>query len=350
MDHQAEPLLTNNDQDGADQNTRAVAVLTRKDVASLMRKADYLRAVESAFRAEKEGRASSPTPMHIDGDGGVFHAKGAAFTDGRACVALKFNGNFPENAARFGLPTIQGAIFLCDAKNGALLAILDSIEVTLRRTAAASALAARHLARKDARILCICGCGDQGRAQAEALADVRSFDRGFAWDIDAAKAARFAQDMGTALGFAIEPVDDLPRAARSSDVIVTATTAAAPFLAACDVAPGAFVAAVGADSPYKNEIAPDLMKAAHVVTDATAQCAEMGDLRAAIAAGAVAPDGIYADLGDIVTGARPGRRRARDIFVFDSTGTALQDVASAATAFERAAERGVGRTIALAAL
>ena len=311
-------------------------ILTRKDLAVLMSRTDYLVAVEEAFRAEKEGRASSPLPMHIDGEGGVFHGKGAALKNGRAYVALKLNGNFPQNPTRNGLPTIQGAVFLCDATNGALLAILDSIEITLRRTAAASALAAKYLAREDAKTLLVCGCGDQGRVQTEALCDVRNFRRGYAWDIDRDKAKGFAKEMERALGVKFKAVAELSHATHKSDVIVTSTTASEPFLTEELVQPGTFIAAVGTDSPYKNEIAPDLMANAKVVADVLAQCVEMGDLRAAIEAGAMRDSDVAADLGEIVIGAKEGRTSDRDIIVFDSTGTALQDVASAAVAYERA--------------
>lgn len=326
-----------------------VRILTKKDIASLMRPADYLRAVGEAFRASKEGRASAPFPMHIDGLGGAFHAKGGSFRNGRAYVALKLNGNFPENPARYGLPTIQGAVLLCDAENGALLAILDSIEITLRRTAAASALAAQYLARKDAGVLCICGSGAQGRVQAEALAEVRTLKRGFAWDIDPEKANRFAKEMTGRLGVEFTAVETLGDASRQSDLIVTCTTAKIPFLTLGDVAPGAFVAAVGADNPEKNEIAPDLMAAGKVVADVVEQCADMGDLRAAIEAGVMTAGDVYADLGDIASGRKPGRRNDSDIFIFDSTGTALQDVTSASIAYERAMEEGAGLAVALGA-
>lgn len=330
--------------------TEPVLLLTGKDVASLMKPADYLSAVAESFRADKHGRAVSPMPMHIDGDGGVFHAKGASFNGARAYVALKFNGNFPQNMARFGLPTIQGAIFLCDATNGSLLAILDSIEVTLKRTAAASALAAKYLALKDARILCVCGCGDQGRVQAEALAELFPFKKVFAWDVDPEKARAFAKAMEKSLGVRFSPVENCRAGAKTADIIVAATTAAQPFLFPNDVKPGAFIAAVGADSPDKNEIAPSLMAVSKIVADVVDQCAEMGDLRAALAAGAVGLGDVYADLGEIVTGVKPGRQFDHEIIIFDSTGTALQDVASAALAFERAVERGAGQVIDLGAV
>jgi ornithine cyclodeaminase/alanine dehydrogenase-like protein (mu-crystallin family) len=279
--------------------------------------------------------------MTLPGRGGAFHAKGAWLDDGRRTVALKLNGNFPANPEARGLPTIQGAILLCDGDTGALLAIVDSIEVTLRRTAAASALAARYLARPDAATVLICGCGAQGAAQLEALRAVLPLARGFAWDRDPALAAAFAAAHG------LVAADDPGAAARASDIIVTCTTATAPFLTAEMVAPGTFIAAVGADSPDKSEIAPALMAKALVVADLIAQCAEMGDLRHAIAAGAMKRGNVHAELGDLITGARPGRGSMEEITLFDSTGTALQDVASAASIHRRALAAGGFPTVAL---
>ncbi len=314
-------------------------LLTRGDIASLMAPDDWLGAAETAFRAAAEGRAHAPPPMHLPGDGGAFHAKGAGLRLDRLYVALKLNGNFPDNPGRHGLPTIQGAILLCDGASGSLLAILDSIEITLRRTAAATALAARHLARPDAATILICGCGAQGAAQLEALRRVLPLTRCLAWDRDPAKARAFPG----------EPVDDLAGAARRSDVIVACTSAREPWLEADFVRPGTFVAAVGADSPDKNELYPVLMAKALVVTDLTDQCAAMGDLRHALLAGAMRREDVHAELADLVSGARPGRTDAGQITLFDSTGTALQDVAAAALIYERAAGRAGVRSVGLAA-
>lgn len=319
-------------------------LLTRQDIAALMRPADYYEAVDAAFRAAKHRRAASPPPMHIDGLGGAFHAKGAFLAGDRACVALKLNGNFPDNPKR-GLPTIQGAILLCDASDGTLLAILDSIEITLQRTAAASAIAANHLAREDARILFIAGCGEQARAHVRALRETRPFEKAFAYDIDAGKARAFAADMQRSCGLPFESAG--LSEARGSDVLVLCTTATRAYLDCEHVAQGAFIAAVGADSPSKSEVAPALMANAAVVTDVTEQCVKMGDLRTALAANAVTIADVHADLGEILTGQRPGRTRREEIFIFDSTGTALQDVASAALVYERALDRGVGLDIPL---
>jgi len=318
-------------------------ILTRSDIAALMRQADWLAAAETAFRAAGEGRAEAPSPLAIPGAEGVFHAKAAGLRGERPYVALKLNGNFPGNPQRLGLPTIQGAILLCDGENGAVLAIMDSIEVTLRRTAAATALAARYLARPDAATILICGCGAQGAAQLAALRDVLPLSRCFAWDRDPGRASAFARTTGA------QVASDLAGAALASDVIVTCTTSRQPFLDRFMVRPGTFVAAVGADSPEKSEIGPALMAAAKVVADVADQCAAMGDLKHAVAAGAMTRGDLHAELAAVVCGARPGRTSAGEIAIFDSTGTGLQDVAAAAMIYERAAAGGDRLSVALAA-
>src|SRR5262245_16726257 len=169
----------------------ATVLLSGAELAELMRPSDYLDAVAHGFRAAREGRAFSPPPMHLPAAGGAFHAKAASLAGARNYAALKLNGNFPQNPRR-GLPTIQRAILLCDADNGAVLAIMDSIEITLRRTAAATALAALHLANPGAAALAVCGCGGQAWAQLEALLGVLALKRVFAWDIDPAQAQAFA--------------------------------------------------------------------------------------------------------------------------------------------------------------
>jgi ornithine cyclodeaminase/alanine dehydrogenase-like protein (mu-crystallin family) len=221
---------------------------------------------------------------------------------------------------------------------------MDSMEVTLRRTAAATALAARFLARRDSRTILICGCGDQGAAQVKALRRVLPLEKGYAWDLNVASAATLAQ---SETGIAMEVATDLAAAAAASDVIVTCTTARSPFLEASFVRPGTFVAAVGADSPEKSELHPEVMRGATVVTDIADQCAAMGDLNHAIAAGAMTREDVHAELAELVAGTKAGRGSPDEITVFDSTGSALQDCAAAATIFRRAVDAGHGRSIRL---
>ena len=301
---------------------------------SLMGPDDYLIAVEAAFRAHAQGRTSQPMPLHIAVEEGGFHAKGAMAILDRAYVAVKVNSNFPGNPAR-GLPTIQGAALLYDAVDGRLLAILDSMEITARRTAAASVLAARYLARRDASTIAICGCGEQGRAQLEAFVREFRVARARVWDVDGAKAERFADDVRMVPGVNATAAASLRDATLDADIVVTATSSPRAFLTRDCVRPGTFIAAVGADNPHKSEIAPELMADATVVADSLEQCVAMGDLHHAIAAGLATRDSVHAELADLVGGRRAGRSRPEEITVFDSTGMAIQDVASAAVAWAR---------------
>jgi alanine dehydrogenase len=332
---------------GLAQNAAPTRVLTRSEVAALMAPRDYLDAVDSGFAALGEGRAQSPAPLHVKVAHGGFHAKAASVdAASRSFVALKFNANMPGNPARLGLPTIQGAILLCDASSGRLLAVMDSIEITLRRTAAATALAARHLARSDSTVLAVCGCGAQAAPQIEALQQVLPLRRILLWDIDPDKSRRLSEYLTSRdQPCEVEIAQSLPSATRRGDAIVTCTAASAAFLTPADVKPGSFVAAIGADSPTKSEIAPALMAASRVVVDSLEQCAAMGDLHHALAAGAMRMDQVHAELSDLVRGVRCGRTDAGETWIFDSTGVAVQDVASAVRVFERACALGIGTPV-----
>jgi ornithine cyclodeaminase/alanine dehydrogenase-like protein (mu-crystallin family) len=327
--------------------TPATLLLARGDIMRIMTTADYLVAADEVFAAAAAGKASSPQPMHLPAKRGGFHAKGACLSLERDYVAVKINGNFPANPAELGRPTIQGVIFLADASNGDILAILDSIEVTLRRTAAASALAARRLAKPESHVLLVCGCGEQGRAHAVAFREVMPLKRLLLWDRNREAAETLASELTSATQIDAIAVTELPDASRSADVIATCTTAREPFLGPGLVAPGTFIAAVGADNPDKSEIAPSLMATATVVADVVEQCAVMGDLHHAIEAGLMSKEDVHAELTEVVAGAK-GRRSPEEIIIFDSTGTGLLDVASAAAIYRRCASVTDIRSIELA--
>lgn len=320
-------------------------LLTGTEVARLLPMADCIAAVERAFQALAEGRAPPPGVLGTHVEGGGFHIKTAVLDD---FYAAKINGNFPGNPTRSGLPTIQGVAILADARDGRPLAIMDSIELTARRTGAATALAARHLARADARIAAIIGCGRQALSQIEALKAVRPLTRVQAFDRDTTRARQFAED-ASALGLDVMLADNIRAALAGADMCVTCTPSHRPILSAADVPTGMFIAAVGADNPEKQELAPGLMASARVVVDLLDQCAAIGDLHHAIAAGAMTVAQVHGDLADLLTGRKSGRVGVDEITIFDSTGTAIQDVAAAALVHERARAAGIGLEIALAA-
>lgn len=317
-------------------------LLTRSDVASLLDLDSCIGAIEEAFRLHAEGRSLPPGVLGVEAQDGGFHIKAAGLRGERGYFAAKVNGNFFCNAARFGMPNIQGIVVLCDAENGYPLAVMDSIEITIQRTGAATAVAARHLARPDSRVAAVCGCGNQGRVQLRALRRVLPLERVYAWDLDGAAARRFAAEAAAELGLEAAAVDDPGTAAGASDVCVTCTPSREAFLRREHVRPGTFVAAVGADNPHKQELEPALLAASKIVADVLEQCATIGDLHHALEAGVVSRADVHAELGDVVAGRRPGRASAEEIVVFDSTGTALQDVAAAAVVYEKAVKAGRG--------
>ncbi|MGE5200894.1 MAG: ornithine cyclodeaminase family protein [Acidobacteriota bacterium] len=332
----------------AKSDAAGVLMLSCREIERLMSFGDYVEAVEAAFKAAAEGRAVAPPALSLGVDGGAFHAKSAALPLGeRLYVAVKINGNFPENRARRGLPTVQGVIYLADGGNGVPLAVMDSIGVTIERTGAATAVAARYLARRDARTAFVCGAGVQGRVQLRAVKHACPIERAWVFDLDAKAAAALAESMSVELGISVAPAADLA-GARGCDVIVTCTSARRAFLRPDHVRSGTFVAAVGADNPDKQEIDPALFQRATVVVDSLEQCAEIGDLHHALAAGTFARERVHAGLAEIVAGRKPGRRSAEEITLFDSTGLGLQDVAAAAVIYERALARGAGTRLSLA--
>lgn len=324
-------------------------VLRRSEIASLLTFNDYVTAVQEAFRAHAEGRSLAPGLMHVDAVDGEFHIKAGGLRTEQPRFGIKINGGFFQNRARFNMPNIQGVILLSDATNGFPLCVMDSMEITIQRTGAATAIAARHLARADSAVCTICGAGNQGRIQLKAILSALPIRKVFAWSRSPHNAGIFAERMSLETGVPVEPVAELEPAAWASDVIVTCTPSRQPFLMAGAVRPGTFIAAVGADSPDKQELEAALTASSRVVADLAEQAAHVGEAHHAIEAGLLSRSGICAEIGEIIAGKKPGRTSPDETIIFDSTGTALQDVAAAAAVYEAARRAGIGATIQLAA-
>ena len=311
-------------------------LLSRSDVERLLTPDECMAAVEDAFLQHALGKAPPPGILSLHAEDGGFHIKAALLTLDRPYFAAKTNANFPYNGARHGLPTIQGVVVLCEAVTGQPLAVMDSMAITALRTAAATAVAAKHLARRECRTALICGCGGQAASQLRALLRVRSPERIQAYDQDAEKSRAFAAALGAETGRPITAVSDLPAAVAASDIVITCTIARRWFIAREMVRPGTFVAGVGADNEDKQELDPALLATSKLVTDLTEQCVAIGDLHHAVAAGVMSASDVHAQLGEIVAGLKRARESEEEIIVFDSTGTALQDVAAAAAVYRQA--------------
>lgn len=317
-------------------------LLGQADIARTMALSDYIEAVEHAFRCLGAGQMAVPPVVHMPAPGGAFHVKSASYLGDPFYVAVKVNGNFPDNLRKAGLPTIQGAIVLCDGRNGALLALIDSMEVTAMRTGAATAVAAKYLARDDSSVATVIGCGIQGRVQLLALNEVLPLGTVFAFDLDKKRRDAFVEQILVETGLEVVPVDTMADGTLASRVIVTCTSSRSPFLLPEHVAPGTFIAAVGADHVDKQELHPDLMARSKVVVDLVDQCAAIGELHHAMEASAMTRADVVAELSEVVTQTARPEFDLDDVIVFDSTGSAIQDVAAAGIIYERAKASGVG--------
>jgi ornithine cyclodeaminase len=305
---------------------------------------DAVACVEEAFVALATRDVVMPPilSMEIPDRDGEIDVK-TAYVPGLDSFAIKVSTGFYGNAT-LGLPSLNGLMVLFSAETGLAEAVLlDNGYLTAVRTAAAGAVAAKYLARADAQAAAVLGAGEQARLQLEALALVRPIARATLWARRPEQAEAAAAELAGKLGFPVTAAGDVPAAVAGADIIVTTTPAGAPLLKADWVAPGQHVTAMGSDAEYKNELEPALLARADLyVADRRAQCAALGELRHAIAAGAVAADLAVPELGEVIAGTAPGRTRDDQITVADLTGTGVQDTAIATLARARAEAAGAG--------
>ena len=322
-----------------------IRILTEADLRSLVKlDLDAVDCVEQAFAALATGDVVMPPilSMAIAPFNGEVDVK-TAFVPGIDSFAIKISPGFFDNP-KIGLPSTSGLMVLFSARTGMLEALLlDNGYLTDVRTAAAGAVAARHLARADASRACILGAGCQGKLQLKALSLVRPITSATIWARDTAKAADAAAELTRELGFEVIATIDPAEAVGMADVIVTTTPASQPILRAEWLRPGQHVTAMGSDQDHKNELDPACLARADLyVPDRLSQTRGLGELRSAIAAGIAAPDDEFAELGMIVAGKARGRPSDSAITIADLTGTGIQDTAIATFASQRALAAGAG--------
>ncbi|HMB62503.1 MAG TPA: ornithine cyclodeaminase family protein [Eudoraea sp.] len=316
-------------------------ILKGSEVASLLPLDACILAVENAFRLYSAGMVAPPSIMGIHVENGGYHIKAGVMGTEKSYFVAKTNANFPKNPKKYNLPTIQGVVTVYDTDNGRLLALMDSIEVTIIRTGAATAVAAKYLAKKNARVATIVGCGSQGKISIKMLMEVRPIEKVFIYDIDLHAANKLIEELGY-LHISIVRTDDLKAALAESDICVTCTTSKTPLLYHDDIRPGTFIAAVGSDNEDKQELSAKVLSLNTLITDVTNQCAKIGELHHAIEAKLMTEKDTYAELGEIILGKKKGRKSDSEIIIFDSTGMGLQDVAAASIVYEKAVANSIG--------
>ncbi len=325
--------------------------LTADDIRILVPMRDAIALMKEAFGALSAGAAVAPlrTPIEVAPEQAVALFMPAAVPSVGG-LGLKVVSVFPNNPSR-GLPTIHALVCLINPETGAPLAIMDGTYLTALRTGAVSGAATDLMARPDAHVLALFGAGAQAVTQAEAVCAVRPIDDIRVVARSAEKGAAFIERLRThapALAEKVRVALDPAEALRGADVICTATPAMSALFADDAVEPGTHINAVGAYTPAMQEIPPATVARARIVVDQReAAWAEAGDLVIARDLGVIPSDAIYAELGELASGTKPGRQSPDEITFFKSVGNAVQDIAVGRRAVDRAREQGRGQTIDL---
>jgi alanine dehydrogenase len=325
-----------------------IHILSREDVRQALPMHQAIETVKGAFAQLSTGQADVPLRLALDvprHNGVTLLMPAYLRTDDQ--MAVKIVSVFHENPAQ-GLPLIHALVVVVDATTGRPAAIMDGIYLTALRTGAASGAATDLLARQDTHIAAIFGAGAQGRTQLEAVCAVRPIQEAWVYDKEPERAAAYADEMSQGLSLPVRVAETPAEAVHRADVICTATTSSSAVFENADVQPGTHINAVGAYTPEMQEIPVETVLRAKVVIDhQEASLAEAGDLLIPLKQGLITEDHIYAELGEIAAGLKPGRASPEEITFFKSVGVAVQDVAAAGAVLEAARRLNLGSEVAL---
>ena len=315
--------------------------LNESQVKDVLDMSGCMEAVEHAFAQHGLGMVQMPPKSYLyypahNGDLRTM----PAFLEADDITGVKMVTVHPDNPQK-GLPTVMATVILNSTETGAPLAIMDGTYLTDMRTGAAGGVAAKYLARPDSRVLGLVGGGRQARTQAMAVMEN--------FDIDTIKVVtrhrlqgeRFKQDMESICDCDILVKDSIEEVC-DCDILVTTTPAREPIVKNEWIKEGTHINAIGADAKGKEELDPLILKRAKIVIDDIRQAAHSGEINVPISEGIITEDSIYANLGEIVSGKKKGRETNREITVFDSTGLAIQDIATANLVFNKAKDAGIG--------
>jgi ornithine cyclodeaminase/alanine dehydrogenase-like protein (mu-crystallin family) len=326
----------------------AVRVISGADLRKLLPYRDCVEAVDAAMREVSAGNALMPLRQIMrlpTGQGALGLMPG--YLGEPACFGVKVLSLFPGNPA-VGLSSHLGLYVLFEAGNGRPLALMDASALTAIRTAAASVVATRALARRDSKVLAIIGTGEEAHSHLEAFQAARPFEGLLIWGRNQ-QAARTLEDGARVLGIDdVRVVSSVREALAGADVVCTVTSSPDPLLFGADVRPGTHLCLVGSSIPSTREVDDDCVAMSRFFVDYRASAmAQAGELLHAIGAGVATEAHIVAEIGEVLRGAVPGRRSGLDVTVYKSLGVAAQDLAAATLVYRRAVELGIGTLAAI---
>lgn len=322
-------------------------LIEEKDVTRSISLSEVVKGLEDAFRQHglglaqtlprREVRIRGKELPHADPQM-VRIAQGLAFLEESGVVVIDHIFSFPDRRT----PQMRVVKHLIDARDGSVLAIIDSLNILGMRTGAAGAVGAKFLARKSSSVVGIVGAGRQSRIQLRFLLQVRSIKSVFAYDLAPQETKRFCEEMSAELGINVQASQNIEDVVRKADILVTATPAMRPIVMAEWLSPGVHVNIVGADDPPKIEVEGAALKRADKLVIAAEDCYMAGQMRIPIAEGIINEKDVYGTIGEIIAGIKPGREREDEITIFHSPGVTLQDAAVAHTVYLNAKNLGYG--------
>ena len=323
-------------------------LLTEAHVKSLLSMAELIPAMESAVARFSAGEVLQPVRTVLSvGPSKAYFGLMPAYVQNPARLGAKLVTVFNENHER-GLPSHLATILLLDPDTGALVGLMDGRYITETRTAAVSAVSARHLSRADAGTLAIIGSGVQARSHLEALNEVRTLSEVRVWSPNARSRQRFVDEMTGKVAATIRDCSSARDAVEHADLVVLATASPTPVVEDNWIMPGAHVVSVGACRPDQREMAPELTSRGRLFVDSRAAAiVESGDVVISMREGRFKQDHIAGELGELVLGRVEGRTSPDQITIFKSLGMAVEDVVTADLVFRRATETGAGTELNL---
>jgi alanine dehydrogenase len=322
-------------------------VLNDQEVAELVGFDENLRLIEQAFADYNRGE-SYVLPVireKIEKHNGFFGIK-SGYLANQEVLGFKAGGFWADNKDK-GLPNHQSAIMLFDPATGQPTAVIAANFVTQIRTAAIGAIGCKQLARPDSKVLALIGAGHQGRNQLEAsLKVLPSINEVWVYDVYRSSAEKVVDDLQSSQ-YTIRVAETPEQACRAADVIVTATSSFKAIVMDAWIQPGTHINAIGTDTRGKQELDPQIFGRAAVFVDNLAQCCYLGECQHAVDTGIISREMIRAELGELINQSKPGRTSPDEITIFDTTGVAIQDLATAGYALQEAKKRGIGTIIKL---
>jgi len=307
-------------------------IIKRPEIENVFNMSDYVSAIERAFRLYGEGRVEMPPKVYLSFDKGDLRCM-PAYIPSMKIAGVKNVNVHPGNR---NIPTVMATITLVDPDTGFPMAIMDGTHITKMRTGAAGAVAAKYLSREDSEVAAFVGAGVQAGTQLEALLTTRhSISKVIIYDIEEANMKNFARNVNAKYGLRAEYASSVRDAVRDADIVITTTPVRTPIVKAEYIRNGTHINAIGADAPGKQELDPKILKQARTVVDNWEQASHAGEINVALSKGVITREDIYGDIGEIVSGRKPGRQSSDQITVFDSTGLAIQDISAAGEIYRK---------------